>query len=344
MTDTNDPYRTIGDSSDGESAVELKPGMVLNSKYELIEQIGRGGMGVVWKARDIVGDRLVALKFVPRDLQRFESEMQRVRDMFGKVHALNHQSICPLYNLEDGGTQIGHYLVMKYLEGETLSEFVTRFDPQRKGLPFNKVAALLSRVAKALDYAHRYDVIHRDIKPSNIFLVKAGNRYEVQIIDFGLAAEVRSSMLRVSQQTQYDTAGTYPYMAPEQFRGRRQTAATDQYALAVVAYELLAGHLPFEGDFKILKEAVLNDKPETIRTIPNDANATLMKALAKDAVDRFGNCEAFVKAMGTPSPFAPEPPVEEEEDEEEDTDDKPRSSMLPSVVISVAFSLCLIRL
>ncbi|MCL2625043.1 MAG: SUMF1/EgtB/PvdO family nonheme iron enzyme, partial [Planctomycetaceae bacterium] len=281
----------------GERAVELAPGMPLNSKYELIEQIGRGGMGVVWKAHDIVGDRSVALKFVPPDLQRFESEMQRVRETFGKVHALNHQSICPLYGMENGGAQIGHYLVMKYLKGETLHEYIVRTDRKRKGFPLSQVAVLLTRVAKALDYAHRYDVIHRDIKPSNIFLVNTGKGVEVQVIDFGLADEIKSSLTRVSQLT-FNISGTRPYMAPEQWRGRRQTAATDQYALGVVAYELLAGYLPFDvKDTELLRLAVMQDTPERIKKIPDAANAALQKAMAKDKEDRFESCVAFVKAL-----------------------------------------------
>ena len=329
---TNDPYRTLGDSSDDEPAVELKPGMVLNSKYELIEQIGRGGMGVVWKARDTVGDRLVALKFVPRDLQRFESEMQRVRDMFGKVHSLNHQSICPLYGLENGGPQFGHYLVMKYLEGETLYEYVVRADRKRKGFPLSQVATLLTRVAKALDYAHRYDVIHRDIKPSNIFLVNTGKGVEVQVIDFGLADEIKASLTRVSQLT-FNISGTRPYMAPEQWRGHRQTAATDQYALGIVAYELLAGYLPFDiKDTELLRLAVMQDTPEPIKKIPEAANAAIRKAMAKDKEDRFESCVAFVKALETPYDLVLE---------KNHVESKSQSSPAPSARLAVVCSLCL---
>ena len=298
----NDPNRTIGSLPDsesqfGEPAITLEPGMVLNDKYELLEQVGRGGMGVVWKAHDRVAERLVALKFVPRDLRRFEAEMKRARETFSKVHALNHQSICPLYGLEDGGVSIGHYIVMKYLDGYTLSSFVSQFDPKRKGLPLNKVTALITRVARALDYAHQNGVIHRDIKPSNIFLTKTTHGYEVQVIDFGLADEIKSNLTRVSQVT-FSTGGTRPYMAPEQWRGRLQTAATDQYALAVVAYELLTGHLPFEGnDIEMLRLAVLQDAPGPIRSIPEYVNAAIQKALSKDAIDRFESCSAFAKSL-----------------------------------------------
>ena len=280
----------------GEATVALTPGMVLNNKYELLKQIGRGGMGVVWQAKDQVSHRLVALKFVPRELKRFDVEMERVRASFRKVHALNHQWICPMYGLEDGG-EFGYYLVMKYLEGETLDRYVLRKDPKRQGLPMDQVIAILSRVAVALDYAHLNKAIHRDIKPGNIFLTKVAGKLHVQLIDFGLVDEIRTSLSRVSQM-QFDISGTRPYMAPEQWQGRLQSATTDQYALAVVAYELLAGHLPFQSsDFKVLGNAILNVMPEPIPSISNDANNVLMRALAKDSAGRFGSCQEFVTTL-----------------------------------------------
>ena len=295
---TNDPNETIGgeSSSEFDPAARLVAGTIFNHEYELLELLGRGGMGVIWKAKDIVGDRLVALKFVPPDVQRFESEMQRVKETFRLVHKLQHENICPLHALKED-VHLGYYLVMKYLPGQSLNDFVLS-NPGRKKMELSGVATILAPVAKALDYAHRNKVIHRDIKPSNIFLVKNDqNAYEIQLIDFGLAAEIRSSMTRVSQFT-INISGTRLYMAPEQWRGRQQTAATDQYALAVVAYELLAGHLPFEGgDTEMLRLAIMQDKPEPIRSIPESANAALQKALAKDKEDRYPSCEEFVKAL-----------------------------------------------
>lgn len=308
-----DLYKTFTDehaTDDHEPAVSLAPGTVLGEKFELLELVGRGGMGVVWKARDLVGNRLVALKFVPNDLKYYETEMKRVRESFGKVHALHHPSICPLYGLEDGGRHLGYYLVMRYLEGETLDAFVSRANPKQKKLPLDRVTAILSRVAKALDYAHDNDVIHRDIKPSNIFLVKTGKGTEVQVIDFGLADEIRSSLGRVSRAG-IDISGTRPYMAPEQWRGQRQTAATDQYSLAVVAYELSAGHLPFEGnDAEILRLAVMQETPELIPGLSGRANLVLRKALSKDAGDRFGSCREFLKSLAAPEKnAAAAPPI-----------------------------------
>ena len=281
-----------------EPAGSLLPGTVLGNKYALIEQIGRGGMGVVWKAKDQIADRLVALKFVSSRLKHFELEMERLRVSFKKIHALQHHAICPLYALEND-EQVGYYLVMKYLEGETLDRWILRKDPRRQGLPMNAVISILSRVAPALDYAHANAVIHRDIKPANIFLEKTDGKYFVQIIDFGLADEIRSSLSGGSTVEQREITGTRPYMAPEQWRGWKQKAATDQYALAVVAYELLSGHIPFRGggDVQILLNAVMNLDPEPIPTISDIANAVLLKALAKNPADRFTDCREFIAAL-----------------------------------------------
>ena len=304
-------------------AISLAPGTLLGGKYELLEQIGKGAMGVVWKAKDKVGQRLVALKFVPKEVSRFEAEMVRVRQTFKKVHELQHQAICPTHSLEDGG-QLGYYLVMKYLEGESLDAYVLRKASQSETMPLNQVVALLSRVAAALDYAHENDVIHRDIKPANIFLVKSKGKLHVQIIDFGLADEIRTSMTRVSQPaepTKTEISGTFAYMSPEQMRGRSQSAATDQYALAVVAYELLAGRLPFHGaSIAILMRAVLEETPEPIPTISDSANAILRKAMSKDAGDRFRTCRDFINALGTAwTTVANGAPEEEEYDDEDET-------------------------
>ena len=287
-----------------EPDTEIKPGLGIG-KYELLEKIGEGGMGIVWKAHDRVGNRLVALKFVPPELGRVEKEMERMRVSFGKIHDLHHPAICPIFGLEKE-EDFGYYLVMKYLEGETLDDYRLRKDPKGNGLPLNQVIELLRPVAQALDYAHRNHVIHRDIKPSNIFL--AENPTGIQVIDFGLADEFRSSLSRVSKPGEvqkFSTAGTPAYMAPEQWMGHPQKAMTDQYALATVAYELLAGHLPFSGNN--IQNAVLRYPPEPISEIPESANAALQRALAKKGKERFVSCQDFMDALAGREPATASP-------------------------------------
>jgi len=293
MTIPDDPHATIG-TPDSEYSI-LSPGFRFDT-FELHELLGRGGMGEIWKARDLEADRDVAIKFVPRELQRLEEEMDRVRETFRKIHALQDRHICPHYLLKNHPL-LGTYLVMKYIDGVTLRKYRKRFDT----FPPERVADVLKPIAAALDSAHGQGVIHRDIKPSNILVGTAPENPEeiidVQLIDFGLAAEIRQSMTRVSQK-EVNVSGTRPYMAPEQWRGQKQNAATDQYALAVVAYELMAGHLPFEADdTAILRQCVLHEEPVAIDGVPETVNLALKRGLAKEREKRFASCSELIRAI-----------------------------------------------
>ena len=279
------------------SSSKLEPEAILGGKYRLEKRAGRGGMGEIWKAFDTIGERDVALKFVPRDVQHFENEVRRVKETFKTVHELNHQNICPVYAMENDPVH-GFYLVMKWLDGRTLEEFCNRKLKKGNRLPFQYVPVLLESVAEALDYAHKQKVIHRDVKPSNIFFkIEQGKIKEVYLIDFGLATEIRESMSRVSQ-VQFNTSGTRSYMSPEQWQARKQDAKADQYSLAVVAYELYAGYLPFTGsDMEILGLSVINDPPERIEGIPDSVNDALLKALSKNRDERYDTCSDFIHAL-----------------------------------------------
>ncbi len=271
----------------------LEPGMELGG-FQLRRRLRRGGMGEVWQAHDPTGERMVVIKVLPPELQRSPDEMSRVKQTFNRVHNLQHQHICPVYLLGQD-PRFGYFIVMKYLDGDTLSAYRKAY-VQRKGrFPLSEVVRVLVPIAKALDYAHGHQIIHRDIKPQNIMLQADGG--DVQLVDFGLAAEVRTSVMRVSQ-VQMETCGTYPYMAPEQWRGEMQDARTDQYALAVVAFELLAGHLPFEAtDATVLRMCVLNDAAPAITGVTDAVNAVMARGMSKSRVDRFDTCIAFMKAL-----------------------------------------------
>jgi serine/threonine-protein kinase len=220
--------------------------------------------------------------------------MARVKTTFQRVYALQHQHICPLYLLDED-PRFGWYLVMKFIDGQTLSSYRATYAARHGSFPVEQAVKVLRPVAEALDYAHRNKVIHRDIKPQNILVV--GDSDDVQIVDFGLAAEIRTRVSRYSRE-QMDTSGTRPYMAPEQWKGQFQDARTDQYAFAVVAYELLAGHLPFEvDDTEVLRLCVLNEPPEGIEGQAEPVNRALLLGLAKLRQERFGNCVEFVQAM-----------------------------------------------
>lgn len=183
---------------------------------------------------------------------------------------------------------------MDLAKGEDLSTILRR----RRGvpMPLDEALAILRPLASALDYAHGEHVLHRDVKPANVKV--DGSR--VQLLDFGLAAEVRSSMSRVSLRGHAGSSGTPAYMAPEQWEARRQSAATDQYSLAVMAYEMLSGYRPFDTDnMELLKSAVLTRAPEEIEGVPAYVNAALQKALAKNPKERFASCTEFVDAIAS---------------------------------------------
>ncbi|MBR0191011.1 MAG: SUMF1/EgtB/PvdO family nonheme iron enzyme [Thermoguttaceae bacterium] len=278
---------------------ELTPGLTLCEKYRLEKEAGAGGMGIVWKAWDLIGERWVALKFIPPEIRHSESAMAQVKTVFQTVQALNHQNIGPVYGLEKDET-FGYFIVKKWLDGQTLDEMK---------LPPERIPEVLAKVADALDYAHSKRVMHRDVKPSNIFIETNG---DVLLIDFGLAAEIQNSISQNTSSTACRTSGTRPYMAPEQWRGQFQDGQTDQYALGVVAYQLYSGRLPFQiHDVAILRMAVLQDQPEPIKNIPPNMNAAIMCALSKDRKDRFATCREFINALTgvTFSEPSTQPPV-----------------------------------
>ncbi|MDB5346969.1 MAG: peptidase and chymotrypsin/Hap [Schlesneria sp.] len=271
----------------------LDVGMELGG-FKLERRLRRGGMGEVWRAIDPTAERIVVIKVLPPELQRNSEEIARVKQTFNRVHNLQHQHICPVYLLGHDA-RFGYFIVMKYLEGDTLSAY--RKAHTQRSSPFSVDALLqvLMPIAKALDYAHAQHIIHRDVKPQNIMLNADGS--DVQLVDFGLAAEVRTSVMRVSQ-VQMETCGTYPYMAPEQWRGELQDARTDQYALAVVTYELLAGHLPYEAtDPTVLRMCVLNDAVPPIKGALPEVHKIIAKGMAKSRADRYESCTAFLHAL-----------------------------------------------
>ncbi|MDO5581948.1 MAG: serine/threonine-protein kinase [Planctomycetia bacterium] len=281
--------------------VELSPGVVLAQKYKLKDIVGQGGMGEIWKAFDIVSDKPVALKFVLKGVKNFEQEIQRVRQMFSCVHALSHQHICQLYSMEFDDVH-GFYLVMAWMEGINLHQLRRSYLFRNEPFPKNLIIPILIHVAEALDYAHQNNVVHRDVKAANIYVQLKNDRVQnVYLYDFGLGSEIQTDPMKINHK---ETSGTYSYMPPEQWQGDLQDAKTDQYALAVVAYLLYSGHLPFSSDDpKELKNRILYTNPDRIPDVAPRINDALLKALSKKQEDRFPNCVDFITAMD-PDPYS----------------------------------------
>ena len=285
--------RTMPGRRDRQSDGRFCVGDVIMGRYKILSELGQGGMGVVYKCFDETAGVVIALKALPPELSHDTLEMEDIKANFQLVARLVHQNIAISKNLEYDNSNGNYYLIMEYVAGEDLRSWI-RHKRRDDTLNLESVLPVIRQVAEALDYAHEQKIIHRDIKPGNIMIDSEG---QVKVLDFGLAAQIHTSMTRVSM-AYHGTSGTGPYMAPEQWRGRAQGAAADQYALAAMTYEMLAGHLPFEGsDPTILREAVLNDTPEELKNMPGCVRTAVTRAMSKEPTERFASCVDFVAAM-----------------------------------------------
>ena len=252
--------------------------------------LGEGGMGIVYQCLDRVGGVSVAVKCLPPDVSRNADEMEDIRANYRLVADLHHQNIAGVRTLELDESTGGYYLVMDLARGMSLKQWMRR-NPQAT---MEAKLAILRQVAAALDYAHAQKVIHRDVKPENVMVDDEG---DVKVLDFGLAAQIRSSQSRTSNAVT-SKGGTPGYKSPEQWLGRPQQAPADVYAFGVMVYWLFAGYLPFDGDDPtVLGHAVLSAPVEPIAGLPAHMNAALAKALAKKPEERFASCGAVVDAL-----------------------------------------------
>lgn len=268
--------------------MSLAPGTKLGP-YELRSLLGAGGMGEVYLAKDDRLDRLVAIKILPLHLGSHSERKQRFEREARAIASLNHPNICTVHDV--GSKEGNEYLVMEYLEGETLASRLLR-----GALPFNLVLKHGIEVSDALDAAHRRGIIHRDLKPANIFLTSHG---DAKVLDFGLAKfseELTSSMATVSQARMLTspgtTVGTVAYMSPEQARGEELDVRTDIFSLGAVLYEMATGRVAFPGKTSaIIFKAILDETPiassHANPNLPLRLDDIVLKALEKDCDLRY---------------------------------------------------------
>ncbi len=254
-------------------------------RYEVISELGRGGMGVVYKARDTVLDRIVALKVLP---PMFRQNATALRNFFREAKsaaALTHPNIVTVY---DTGEEAGSpYIAMEYVEGQDLKQIVS----ESGALPLGPVILILGQMCQALGYAHEQSIVHRDIKPSNVLWTK---QKQAKITDFGLARA-----LNQSANTLTTTGGTPYYMSPEQTLGNPLDHRTDIYSLGIMMFELAAGQLPFtEGD--IGYHHVHTPAPELRSVnakIPPALSGIVARMLSKKPDERYADANAIFEEL-----------------------------------------------
>jgi formylglycine-generating enzyme required for sulfatase activity/predicted Ser/Thr protein kinase len=289
--ETRDPGRTLSPGEVHPGTVfgnEVRPGAVLGGRYEVLELLGAGGMGEVWKARDAELGIIVVVKVLPAALARNRRSVEDLKREAALSLRLTHPNICRLYNFHSEGDL--KFLVMEYIEGRTLEEVLD--SKQDRKLTLDALLPIARQVAEALDVAHSQQppILHRDIKPANIMVTSSG---QAKVLDFGLARELKDSFARVTGR---ETSGTLLYMSPEQFSGRPPNPASDFYSLAATLYECLAGHPPFyQGSIGHQLQEVT---PTAIPGLPAQVNEALLAGLAKEPSERPATAQDLVERCG----------------------------------------------
>ena len=259
------------------------------SHYKILEKLGEGGMGVVYKAQDLKLDRSVALKFLPSYLSQAEEEKKRFIHEAKAASALDHPNICTIHEIDQ--TEDGQmFIAMACYEGKTVKERIEHGPP-----PLDQAIDITIQVAQGLAKAHSQGIVHRDLKPANIMVTNDGM---VKILDFGLAKLAGQTKLTKTGAT----LGTAAYMSPEQVKGVSADHRIDIWAFGVVLYEMATGKQPFAGDYEqAVMYSIIHEEVEPMTTLRNEVSPELeqlvQKAMNKDANERHENMDELLAEL-----------------------------------------------
>ncbi len=283
-----------------EIALGSLTGQVLDQRYQINRKLGEGGMSYVYQAQEIGTGKSVAVKILIPRLSRDPASVERLRREATIATRLNHPNACPILRMGETPDRL-IYLVMPYLEGEPLSEHETRRGP----FPVAEGIPLLVQVCHGLGHAHELQIIHRDLKPENVMLVpdpEMPTGFRAVVMDFGLAKERRAGPDVVKLTATGIVLGTPEFMSPEQIRGKPLDGRSDVYALAILAFELFTGQLPFTG--KSAQETMiarLRGAPLPLRAVKGDLpaklEAVISKALSVNPGDRYSSMAELAHAF-----------------------------------------------
>ena len=275
-------------------------GQVLDQRYQINRKLGEGGMSYVYQAQEIGTDKQVAVKILIPRLSRDPASVERLRREASIATRLNHPNVCPILRMGETSERL-IYLVMPYLEGEPLSEHEARRGP----VPVAEGIPLLVQVCHGLAHAHDLQIIHRDLKPENVMLVPdpaEPTGFRAVVMDFGLAKERRAGPDVVKLTATGIVLGTPEFMSPEQIRGKPLDGRSDVYALAILAFELFTGQLPFTG--KSAQETMiarLRGAPMPLRAVrgelPAKLETVISKALSVNPGDRYASMAEMAHAL-----------------------------------------------
>ena len=264
-------------------------GKVLSNRYELIEVIGQGGMAIVYKAKDKLLNRFVAIKVLRQEFTHDEQFIKKFKRESQSAASLSHQNIVSIYDVGVEGNI--HYIVMELVSGKTLKEYIK----ENEKIDWKKAISIGIQIASALGHAHKNHIIHRDIKPHNIIITQDGI---AKVTDFGIARAITSSTVTQVE----DTMGSVHYLSPEQARGGFVNEKSDLYSLGIVMYEMVTGEVPFKGETSVAValqhiQGELISPKEISESIPESLNSIILKLLKKTPDDRYLNTSFLINDL-----------------------------------------------